>query len=81
MQASSSLKFDSIWARRAMRKYFDPVERATSDLLSRGGVGTPQKSRAFTTCASNFNELLVPFCLVLLTVEATRPSKGNVLSA
>jgi len=31
-----------------MRKYFDPVERATSDLVLRGGVGTPPNSSLFT---------------------------------
>jgi len=46
---NSSLKFDSLWADLVMRKHFDPVERATSDLFLRGGVGTPRNSSAFTT--------------------------------
>ena len=47
--ASSSLKFDSFWASLDKRKHFDPVERATSDYFSRGGVRTPRNPSALTT--------------------------------
>jgi hypothetical protein len=46
---SSSLKFDSFWANLIRYQHVGPVERATSDYFSRGGVRTPRNPSVFTT--------------------------------
>ena len=49
MASSSSLKFDSFWANLVRYQHVGPVERATSDYFSHGGVRTPRNPSVVTT--------------------------------